>query len=129
MPAWYGRGFADASGTRGVGRIPHMPSMPFRLLTCTCALLGTVATAQVVTDASPPSTPEPRVQRTVVEDDGVRVEELRVRGEVRRIVVQTKGERGSRYEVLPADGARNLAPGPGSTRGAAGQRVWNVLSF
>ncbi len=106
-----------------------MPSTPVRLLTLACALFATAAGAQAVADVPPPSTPEPRVRRTVVEDDGVRVEELRVRGEVRRIVVQTKGERGSRYEVLPADGARNLAPGPGSTRGAAGQRVWNVLSF
>lgn len=108
-----------------------MSPTPIRLLAWTFAWLCTQAWAQppLAPSGAAPTPPEPRVQRSVVEDDGVRVEELRVRGEVRRIVVQTKGERGSRYEVLPADGARNLAPGPGSTRGAAGQRVWHVLSF
>ncbi|NJN00585.1 MAG: hypothetical protein HC793_02920, partial [Aquincola sp.] len=31
---------------------------------------------------------EPNVQRQVVEDDGARIEELRVRGQVQRIVVK-----------------------------------------
>ncbi len=97
------------------------------------ALLGVAASTlhaqPPAAEAAQPPLREPNVQHSVVEDDGVRVEELRVRGEVRRIVVHTKGERGGRYEIVPADGARNMAPGPGSTRGAAGQRVWTVLSF
>lgn len=73
---------------------------------------------------------EPVVQHILIEDDGTRIEELHVRGEAQRIKVQPKGlsSRFS-YEVLPASGARDLSPGPGSTRGAAGQRVWSVLSF
>lgn len=67
---------------------------------------------------------EPRVERRVSEDDHVRIEELRVRGQTQRIVVRLKnGARG--YEILPADGARDLS----QDKRAAGQRVWSVLSF
>ena len=72
---------------------------------------------------------EPRVQRIVVEDDNARVEELRVRGETQRIVVKPKVAGARPYEILPADGGRDMSAGPSSERGAAGQRVWNVLSF
>ena len=71
---------------------------------------------------------EPNVRLTVIEDGGSRVEELKVRGETRRIVVQSKLG-GGRYEIIPADGGRDLATGPTTPRGAAGQRVWRVLQF
>lgn len=71
---------------------------------------------------------EPRVQRIVVEDDNARVEELRVRGQTQRIVVHPK-RGGKDYEIVTGDSSRDLTAGHGSTRGAAGQRVWNVLSF
>ena len=70
---------------------------------------------------------EPNVRLTVIEDQGARVEELKVRGETRRIVVQSK--LGGRYEIVPADGGRDLAAGPTTPRGAVGQRVWRVLQF
>ena len=70
---------------------------------------------------------EPNVRLTVIEDGGARVEELKVRGETRRIVVQPK--LGGRYEIIPADGGRDLATGPTMPRGAVGQRVWRVLQF
>jgi hypothetical protein len=60
----------------------------------------------------------------------VRVEELNVRGQVRRIVVRTQGSQpGSTYEIVPADGARDLSPGPLSQRGSTGRSLWTVLSF
>ena len=71
---------------------------------------------------------EPNVRLTVIEDGGSRVEELKVRGETRRIVVQSKLG-GGRYEIIPADGGRDLATGPTTPRGAVGQRVWRVLQF
>ena len=71
---------------------------------------------------------EPKVQQTVIEDDGVRIEELRVRGQTQRLVVRPKGG-AAEYEIIPADGARNMVQAAGASRGAAGQRVWNVLSF
>ena len=73
--------------------------------------------------------PEPAVQRTVVEDDGVRIEETRVRGQVQRIVVRSKvgGKLGAvaPYEIITGDPARD----PAQERRAAGQRVWHILSF
>lgn len=69
--------------------------------------------------------PEPKVQRIVVEDDGARIEELRVRGQTRRIVVTPKNSPLRSYEIIPGDSARDPTQG----RGSAGQRVWNVLTF
>ncbi|MCW7536368.1 DUF2782 domain-containing protein [Aquabacterium sp. A7-Y] len=69
---------------------------------------------------------EEAVQRTRIEDDNARIDELRVRGQNRRIAVQPK-KGGAAYEVLPADGSRDLSNEGG--RGAAGQRVWHLLSF
>lgn len=71
-----------------------------------------------------PAAPEPRVQRQVTEDDHVRIEELRVRGQTQRIVIRLKGV-GRDFEVLPAEGGRDLS----QDKRAIGQRVWSVLSF
>ena len=71
---------------------------------------------------------EPNVRLTVIEDGGSRVEELKVRGETRRIVVHSKLG-GGNYEIVPADGGRDLATGPTTPRGAAGQTVWRMFRF
>lgn len=100
-----------------------------------CGLAGAggsaVAQAAPLADTPPAAgVAEPNVRRTVIEDDHVRVEELRVRGEVRRIVVRTQGHQpGSTYEVAPADGARDLSQGAVPARGVAGRSLWTVLSF
>ena len=86
------------------------------------ALWTVAARAQEATSA----VPEPAVQHTVVEDDRVRIEELRVRGQNQRITVQPK-KGGRAYEVLPADGSRDMSSD--AARGAAGQRVWHLFSF
>lgn len=90
------------------------------------ALITLPAAAQ---PAAPGGAAEPKVQRIVTEDDNARIEELRVRGQTQRIVVKPKRGNARQYEIVPADGARDLSDGPHSSRGAAGQRVWNVLSF
>jgi hypothetical protein len=81
-----------------------------------------VATAPEARTKGPP---EPAVRRTVAEDDAVRIEELRVRGEVKSIVVHNKFGGGSTYEIVPASGARD----PSQPGGNDGQRVWNLFSF
>jgi hypothetical protein len=74
--------------------------------------------------------PEPRVERRVIEDDAVRIEELRVRGQTQRIVVQPKkGALTRPYEVLPLQGGRDPSQTRNGQPGAAGKRVWQVLSF
>ena len=70
---------------------------------------------------------EPKVQRTVIEDDSVRIEELRVRGLSTRLVVKPK--HAAQYEVVPTPGGRDPSQGRIGSQGAAGQRVWNVLKF
>ncbi len=73
---------------------------------------------------TPPRGGEPAVERQVSEDDQVRIEELRVRGQTRHIVVHSKLG-GRVYEVLPAGGGRDLS----QDKRAIGQRVWSVLKF
>lgn len=72
---------------------------------------------------------EPRVQQTVVEDDGARIDELKVRGHTQRIVVSPKRGGTAPYEIITGDGSRDLGDGANTSRGAAGKRVWNVLKF
>lgn len=72
--------------------------------------------------------PEPVTQRIVVQDDGVRIEELRVRGQTQRIIVKPKNA--AEYEIVPATSARDPSQNrAGSQPGAGGQRVWNLLKF
>lgn len=87
-----------------------------------CALLLAVAALPAAQSAPPP---EPAVQHSVIEDDGVRIEELRVRGLTRSIVVRPKTAGVRPYEIVTGNDGRDLS----QDRRAAGQRVWNVLSF
>ena len=72
---------------------------------------------------------EPDVKRTVIEDEGVRIEELRVRGEAQRIVVSPKFGIRKSYEIMTGDGSSDAFDGTGGARSSAGKRVWNVLQF
>ncbi|RYF75951.1 MULTISPECIES: hypothetical protein [unclassified Acidovorax] len=70
-----------------------------------------------------------RVERIVVEDEGSRVDELRVGGQTQSITVQPKGGSMPSYEVQPTDGVRAR---PGSRNGAetvTAPRVWNLGRF
>lgn len=72
---------------------------------------------------------EPAIERLVAEDDRARIEELRVRGVMQRVVVRPKGEGAVAYEIVMPAGGRDLSTGPGANRGAGGQRVWSVMNF
>lgn len=64
----------------------------------------------------------------VIEDDQVRIEELRVHGQLQRITVAPKGPPGSKlgpYEINVGAGGRD----PSQDKGAAGQRVWSLWRF
>ena len=96
--------------------------MNWRLLTA-AALLPLLASNG---PAWAQSAAEPRVEHRVAEDDQVRIEELRVRGETRRVVVKSKLPGVREYEVLTPGGA----PDPSQRRtSAAGERVWRLFSF
>ena len=96
-------------------------------LACAVAFVGSPCQAQTATPAA--GTPEPKVLQTVVEDDGARIEELKVRGHTQRIVVSPKRGGTAPYEIITGDGSRDLGDGANTSRGAAGKRVWNVLKF
>jgi Protein of unknown function (DUF2782) len=70
---------------------------------------------------------EPQVQRTVVEDDGARIEELRVRGQLQRVIVKPKNA--AEYEIVTAPGGRDPSVGRSGNKDSSGQRVWNLLRF
>lgn len=71
---------------------------------------------------------EPAVRKTVVEDDGARIDELKVRGQTKRITVTPK-KVGKPYEIIPPSGAPDQTEGPNGSNGSVGKRVWPVLSF
>lgn len=79
--------------------------------------------------ADPP--PEPKVEQTVAEDDQVRIEELKVRGETRKVTVKNKLSRAPDYEIVVNDAGRESAGGTGTgiSKSGSGTRVWRVLKF
>jgi len=84
----------------------------------------------VTTTVNPRAAGEPEVRHIVIEDDGSRIDELRVRSVPQRIVVTSKGvPGGTTYEIITGDGSRDLGDGANTSRGAAGKRVWRVLNF
>ncbi len=70
---------------------------------------------------------DPAVQATVIEDDGARIDELKVRGRSKRIVV--KPTTGPAYEIIPLGTGSDISQGARGNNGAVGKRVWPVLSF
>ncbi|MBV8033450.1 hypothetical protein [Roseateles sp.] len=79
--------------------------------------------------ANPP--PEPKVERTVAEDDQVRIEELKVRGEAKKVTVKNKVTKAPDYEIVVNDAGRESAGGTGTgmPKSGSGTRVWRVLNF
>lgn len=94
------------------------PPLPL-VLACTALLAGCAGWHP------PGAQAEARVTAFHAEDDQVRIEEQRVRGQLTRAVVSPKAEGASAYEVLTPPGGQD----PSKNRDAAGQRVWNVLTF
>ena len=72
---------------------------------------------------------EPDVKRTRVEDEGARIDELRVRGQTQRVVVTPKVPGTKPYEIIMGNAGQAVPDGTGGASSAAGKRVWNVLSF
>ncbi len=94
------------------------------------ALLAGMARA-ADTPAAPPlpqDPPEPVVQEIRLEDDSIRIEELRVRGQTVSAKVKPKG-RAPEYEILLGEPGRDLSPGAASAKAGVGQRVWRLFSF
>lgn len=105
----------------------RLPRRPNQVLISGVLVLGGVAWAGSSEVApSLASLPEPKVERHVSEDDQVRVEELRVRGESQRIVVKLKGSAGREYDIVPSTGASDPSQ---RLKAPAGSALWRLLSF
>ena len=68
-----------------------------------------------------------RTERIRVEDEGSRVDELRIGGQTQSITVQPKVGDMPAYEVQPSDGVRNRARNGAESN--TGSRVWNLMKF
>jgi hypothetical protein len=92
-------------------------------IACTLAALLALAACAGLPPAAGKG--EPKVVSYHGEDDHVRIDEQRVRGQLTRATVTPKAEGTAPYEVLPPAGGQD----PSISRDTAGQRVWSVLKF
>lgn len=70
-----------------------------------------------------------RTERIHVEDEGSRVDELRVGGQTKSITVHPKTGDMPEYEVQSPDGARSQAGSRSGAETNTAPRVWNVIKF
>ena len=108
--------------------ISALPPQPARTLPAAAPASVPPASAPAPMEVDPQRGGEPAVQRTVIDDRTARIEELRVRGQLQKVTVAPKGQVPG-YEILLGDGAHMIGDDPGTSRGSAGKRVWNVLRF
>jgi hypothetical protein len=84
--------------------------------------LPALAASQAAAPAS--RVPDAQLLHEVTEDDHVRIDELRTRGQTQRIVVQPKIPGMPAYEIVPQQAGRSAVQDA-----RAGQRVWLNLNF
>ena len=101
---------------------PTLATLTFGLMAVSgAACAQSTAPSTAASAAARTASPDLRI----VEDDNVRIEETRVRGQLQRIVVHTRLGGARSYEIIVGSPGRD----PSQARGAAGQRAWSVLSF
>jgi hypothetical protein len=83
------------------------------------------AASAAASDGPPQRGGEARVQRTVSEDESVRIDELRVRGITRRVVVQSKLPGAPAYEIASPGDGRDAS----QDRRSEGRSLWPVFAF
>jgi len=103
-----------------------MKSRLILALGCVCIPCWAQSPAAAPAAASAPTrTAEPKVQRTHSEDNHVSIDELRVRGLNRRVVVQSKLPGAPAYEI----GTDNDARDSSQDRRGEGRSSWRLFSF
>lgn len=99
--------------------------LPLLLALCLCSLALGQAHAQT-SPAPAQAAVEPRIERIRVEDNSVRIEEVRVGGQTQAITVQPKNM--PSYELGTHSSNRNPAT-DNSDSGQTSSRGWKVLGF
>jgi hypothetical protein len=108
----------QAPATPASGAVPDLPA---RSAAATTAETKDAAGAPIVETAAPPTkTRDGKVEHLVTEDSQVRIEETRVRGVTKKIVVYSKIPGMGSYEIQPRDPSVERANDP-----AAGMRLFN----
>ena len=102
-----------------------------RLIVPALAFVAAAAHAQTAPLVQESQPAEPRknqkIERIHVEDNAVKIDEVRYAGQVQSITVTPKGDMPA-YEILPANPARTRTD-DGRRNSSGGERVWNVFSF
>ena len=100
------------------------------LLSLTALACG-AALAQAPAPAPSPAKnpPEQRIEQIRTEDQGARIDELRVGGQTQSITVTPKASSMPGYEIQPTEGARTRPTQREGAESSSGPRVWNVLKF
>ena len=96
------------------------------VLACGAALAQAPAPAPSPAPAKNP--PEQRIEQIRTEDQGARIDELRVGGQTQSITVTPKANM-PEYEIQPTEGARTRPTQREGAESGSGPRVWNVLKF
>ncbi|MDE2394067.1 MAG: hypothetical protein KGL43_18850 [Burkholderiales bacterium] len=92
-----------------------------------CAAARAAPAAAEAPAVPAPRTPEPVVQHQVTVGKDVRIDELRVRGETRSIVVKSRiPGLPFQYAVVPSSGAHDPSQASGD---GAGQARWHLFSY
>jgi len=102
--------------------------MKARVVVLGLAALVGAAAAQGPASAPAPAAPrpDPAIRRTVIEDDQVKIEELRVRGQLQRITISPKASGVRSYEIAPPDSGRDPSQ---QSKGISGHSLWQLFSF
>ncbi len=109
------------------------PTVPAQAPPTAPAVSRAAASAAASAPAGAPISPTPAARAAaaqsgpvvVIEDDQVRIEEVRSRGRVQSIHVQSKLANVKGYDIQVAPPGRD----PSQERGNAGQRTWSLFSF
>jgi len=77
----------------------------------------------------PDEVPDGKVEELVNEDESTREDDLRVRGETKKVTVHKKTIHVPDYEIVMGDGGHDLTYSAASTRYSIGKRVWRLFDF
>ena len=108
-----------ASGLSGA-QTPAVATAPKAVATPAAASAPTPGLPSALANAATTAT-----DKRVIEDDTVRIEETRLRGQTQNVTVQSKLPGVRAYEVIMPP----LGKDPSQDKGAAGKRTWSLFDF